>query len=176
MTHSSSTYLIEFTNHHDLIEWVHIAEVRFSVRDRATSVISHETVTGTNKYLPIQITLVVVIAVLLLLLAACCVLLIVCVLRAVKEAKEVREGTDRAYDIMQERDVIGTRRNEAYGNADGGEERRTRESTRREVREGIGKVIHTKTNKAYSHATGGGRAFGLTGRPAGADVEYEEVC
>jgi hypothetical protein len=37
--------------------------------------------------------------------------------------------------------------------------------------------IHTKENEAYGHFSGGGaaEAIGLTERPAGGDVEYEEM-
>lgn len=44
-------------------------------------------------------------------------LLLLCVLKAkaAKAKKEVREATDTVYDTIQEREVVATRRNEAYG-------------------------------------------------------------
>ena len=55
--------------------------------------------------------------VLLLLMAAGGVVFtaVLCVLRARSSRSEVRGDTDRVYDTIQEREVIATERNTAYG-------------------------------------------------------------
>ena len=40
---------------------------------------------------------------------------VLCVLRAMSSRSEVRGDTDRVYDTIQEREVIATERNTAYG-------------------------------------------------------------
>ena len=62
---------------------------------------------------------------------------VLCVLRARSSRSEVRGDTDRVYDTIQEREVIATERNTAYGHVGvGGGVRMTR-SDASAVMEGV---------------------------------------
>ena len=117
MTRSTASYFIEFSNPSgDLIEWVHIAEVRFSDQPITTAT-------------PLAVGLIVIVVDLLLLLAVCGMLYLVCVLRAKVSTTEGREEENNA---MQDREVIETERNEAYGHIGEGRARRVAESHQNE--------------------------------------------
>lgn len=88
------------------------------------------------------------IVIFLLLLVVGGLLILVCVLRAKAAKKEVREATDRVYDAIEEREVMATRKNEAYGHIGG-------------HIGGEGRGRWGKSSKEM---------------PTGEDREYEEVC
>ena len=70
---------------------------------------------------------------------------VLCVLRARSSRSEVRGDTDRVYDTIQEREVIATERNTAYGHV------------------GVGGGVRMTRNDASVVMEGG------------TDVEYEEI-
>ena len=86
--------------------------------------------------------------ILLLLMAAGGVVFtaVLCVLRARSSRSEVRGDTDRVYDTIQEREVIATERNTAYGHV------------------GVGGGVRMTRSDASAVMKGGTD-----------DVEYEEV-
>ena len=168
-TRSTTSYFIEFSNPSgDLIEWVHIAEVRFN--DQPTTIATTAT--------PLAVGLAVIVVDLLLLLAVCGMLYLVCVLRA---KVSTREGREEENNTIQYREVIGTGRNEAYGHV--GDER---EGTIAESRQNEGadgeydtiqerEVIGTERNEAYGHFDEGREERLTEEGPTGSDVGYEEM-
>ena len=170
-TKSTESYFMEFTNPSgDLIEWVHIAEVRFS--DQPTTIATTAT--------PLAVGLAVIVVDLLLLLAVCGMLYLVCVLRA---KVSTREGREEENNTIQYGEVIGTGRNEAYCHISGEREGRIAESRQNEEADSKydtieeRNVIGTETNEAYIHFDREGREEEqLTeGGPTGPDVLYEEM-
>ena len=66
---------------------------------------------------------------------------VLCVLRVRSSRSEVRGDTDRVYDTIQDREVIATERNTAYGHVGvGGGVRMTRSDASAVMEEGIGDV------------------------------------
>ena len=129
-----------------------------------------------------SIELVVIIVVVLLLLAVGDVLFLVCVLGARASRREGREDGERVYDTVQEREVIGTVRNQAYGHVGQGKgtEMVRVDATEMEETKGADReydpiqereVIETERNEAYGHFDGGGRRK----EHSTEDLEYEEI-
>ena len=170
MTRSTASYFIEFTNPSgDMIEWVHIAEVRFS--DQPTTIATTAT--------PLAVGLAVIVVDLLLLLAVCGMLYLVCVLRA---KVSTTEGREEENNTMQHGEVIGTGRNEAYCHVGGEREGRIAESRQNEGADSEydtieeREVIGTERNEAYSHFDRERREEHLTEEGStGSDVVHEEM-
>ena len=147
MARNTSFYFMEFTNPSgDLIEWVHIAEVRFSDLP----------ITKATTTTPLAVTIVVIVVVLVLLLAVCGTVFLVCVLRGKVCTREGREDEgDRENDATKKREVIGTGGNEAYGHVGGRREKRIAESHQNEGADSEyatiqeREVIGTERNEAY---------------------------
>ena len=166
MARNTSFYFMEFSNSSgDLIEWVHIAEVRFSDLP----------ITKATTATPLAVEIVVIVVVLLLLL--------VCVLGAKVCTREGRDDEgDRENDAIKKREVIGTGGNEAYGHVGGRREGRIAESHQNEGADSEyatiqeREVIGTERNEAYGQI-GEGREGRIaeSHQNVGADSEYATI-
>ena len=105
-----------------------------------------------------SIGLEVIIVAILLLLAVGGVLFLACVLRAKTSRREGRDG-ERVYDTVEEREVIGTVRNQAYGHVggrEGTEMVRVDATIMEEMDDTVEEreVTGTVRNQAYGHVGG----------------------
>ena len=126
---------------------------------------------------PLAVGLIAIVVDILLLLAVCGMLYLVCVLRA-KVSR--REGSEDENNAIQDREVIGTGRNEAYGHGARREGRITEHHQNEEADSEYNtvqerEVIGTGRNEAYGHGARREGRIAESHQNEEADSEYDTI-